>query len=136
MRSLYVEFVFRARNPFRRSGLLDRIGSWMLAVAAVTLLSYQPLDSVGHVAAEAFEAGNHSMLVRAVAAFDVLDDSLDHAPDRDHNPTAQQQVIVGLPCCAKPEAVAFAVAASTWVVSPFALPPNLVLSELFRPPRA
>lgn len=131
----YADFVFRARSSFRRSGLFDRLGSWMLVLAAVTLLSYQPLDSLGHVAAEAYEAGNHSLAVRAIAAFDVLDDTLDHAPDRDHASAAQQQVIVGLPCCAKAEAMLFVVAAKTWAVTHFVLPPNPILSELFRPPQ-
>ncbi len=108
----------------------------MLALAAVTLLSYQPLDSIGHVAAEAREAGNHSLIVRTLAAFDVLDDTLDHGPDRDHAPTTQQLVIVGLPCCTKGEAAEFAITARTWVVSHFVLPPNLIVTELFRPPRA
>lgn len=127
--------MFRARSHPRRPGVFDRLGVWLLALAAITLLSYQPLDSVGHVAAEAYEAGNHSMIVRLGAAFDVLDDTLDHAPDRDHAPTAQQQVIVGLPCCAKAEAMTFVAEAGTWIISHFALPPNQILSELFRPPR-
>lgn len=128
-------FVFRTRSHLRRPGLFDRLGSWVLALAAITLLSYQPLDSVGHVAAEAYEAGNHSMIVRLGAAFDVLDDTLDHVPDRDHAPTAQQQVIVGLPCCAKGEAIAFIAVTSNWAVAQFFLPPNQILLELFRPPR-
>lgn len=108
----------------------------MLALAALTLLLYQPLDAVGHVASEAFEAGNHSLVVRVAAAFDVLDDSLDHAPDRDHAPTVQQQIIVGLPSLAKNEPALFVVPASAWGIVDFVLPPNHILSELFRPPRA
>lgn len=134
-RSLYAYFVFRARSHPRRPSVFDRLGSWLLALAAITLLSYQPLDSVGHVAAEAYEAGNHSMIVRLGAAFDVLDDTLDHAPDRNHATTAQQQVIVGLPCCAKAEAMAFVAEAGAWAIADFILPPNQILSELFRPPR-
>ncbi|MFM5904668.1 MAG: hypothetical protein ACKORF_00985 [Micrococcales bacterium] len=127
--------MFNARSTLRRSGLFDRLGLWMLALAAITLLSYQPLDSLGHVAAEALEAGNNSLVLRAVAAFDVLDDTLDHTADRDHSPVAQQQVIIGLPCCAKAEAMVFVVAVNTWAVAHFVLPPNLILSELFRPPQ-
>lgn len=108
----------------------------MLALAALTLFLYQPLDAVGHMASEAAEAGNHSLVVRMVAAFDVLDDSLDHAPDRDHTPTVQQQVIIGLPCLAKAESALFVVLAGAWTVLDFVLPPNHILSELFRPPRA
>ncbi|NML96086.1 hypothetical protein [Novosphingobium olei] len=88
------------------------------------------------MASQAVEAGNHSLVVRVVAAFDVLDDSLDHAPDRDHTPTVQQQVIVGLPCLAKTEQVLFVALGGAWTVLDFVLPSNRILSELFRPPRA
>lgn len=105
-------------------------------LAALTLFLYQPLDAVGHVATEAYESGNHSLVVRMVAAFDVLDDSLDHAPDRDHTTTVQQQVIVGLPALAKAEPVLFVILADKWRMIDFVLPPNNILAELFRPPRA
>lgn len=124
-------------QPFRRRiGLFDRLDRWLLVFAAVALFLYQPLDAVGHVASKAYEAGNHGLLVRAVAAFDVLDDSLDHGPGRDHVPTVQQQqIIAGLPSTAMAEPVAFVAMAGTWTVIDFFLPPNLLLSELFRPPR-
>lgn len=107
----------------------------MLVLAAATLFLYQPLDALGHQASQAYKAGNHSLTIRAIASFDVLEDMLDHGPDRNHASASQQQIVAGLPCCSKAEPVLSAVLSTVWTVADFMLPPNQILSGLFRPPR-
>lgn len=104
--------------------------------AVLILFVYQPLDAAGHFASKAYQAGDHSLAVRAVAAFDVLGDSLDHDPASGKAPAAQQQIVVGLPCSLACAPLPFVAAHAAWTMLAFVLPPNQIVLELFRPPRA
>lgn len=105
-------------------------------IAMLIFLIYQPLDAAGHLASEVREGGNNSVILRAISAFDVLDDSLDGAPDRDHLPAVQQQTLTALPSWSPVELAVLVLAVPTsWPISSAFLLPNQILSELFRPPR-
>ena len=120
-----------ARRPFAH------FRGWVLAITAAIFLIYQPLDSIGHVAADAYEAGNHSLLVRVASAFDVLDDSLDHMPGRGHIGVAQPQiqVIASLPVSLNTDIPFARVSGCSWCLFDSHFARNHILSGFFRPPR-
>ncbi len=67
-----------------------RLARTLIAYLAVMLAFGRPLDDLAHVAGLEIEAGNSSPIVAFIAAFDVIDDPMDH---KDGNLEQTQLVI-------------------------------------------
>jgi len=77
-----------------RKGLRGRFARALLALVAMALAFGPPLDTAGHAASNAVAAGDSSVFMKVLSAFDVLDDPFDHLPgDR---PADKTQMVVQL----------------------------------------
>ena len=111
--------------------------SWALFALATLILSVGPsLDALGGAARAAVQAGETSTVVRLVAAFDVIDDVLDHLPGKDGGEAQQQQHVVppvGIEIA--PAATPLKAADFSWSLPAIALLASRPYEPLDRPPR-
>jgi|GEM_PF-2947234 len=71
-------------------------GRALFAVAALILSLGCSVDAVAGAAKASVEAGHGGVIVKAIAAFDVIDDALDHLPGKAGG-EPQQQLVLPLP---------------------------------------
>ena len=103
--------------------------AWALFALAALIISIGPsLDALGGAAQTAVEAGETSMVVRLVAAFDVVDDVLDHVPGKSGGEPQQQQHVVA------PTGIEIAPAATPLAPADFSWSPPDIRTLASRPP--
>lgn len=108
----------------------------MVLLVAMILAFGPPLDTAAHAASKAVEAGDTSIFLKVLSAFDVLDDPFDHLPGGLTSDKAQVVVQLALPELNEvPIGSVIAPSADPWPAPPSVwssrLPPPLE-----RPPRA
>lgn len=117
---------------------LRKIAAQLMFACAALVLTFGPtVDAVAGAARMAVEAGHAGGFLKALAAFDVIDDTLDHLPGKLVGEAQQQHLAVPLP----PPVVADAGAPSAAPARGWALRPAKPLASrpsesLERPPRA
>lgn len=107
-----------------------------MALIAMLLAFGPPLDTAAHVASQAVEAGDSSPILKFVAAFDVLDDALDHLPGDGPGKPAQIVITMAMPT---PVLASFAIVHEEPVEHGLTTPElfaSQTLPPLDRPPRA
>lgn len=118
------------------SGLRRIFAHAVYAVAAFILSLGPSVDAGAGVANAAVEAGASSSALKLIAAFDVIDDTLDHLPGKSGEPQ-QQQLMAPISSPMTVVAVAMRSAEDCGWASPgVAALASCVPDRLDRPPRA
>lgn len=107
-----------------------------MALLAMLLAFGPPMDAAAHVAAQAVAAGDNSPVMTFVAAFDVLDDVLDHLPGDNPNKPAQIVITMAIPAPVLASLVVIHQAPIEHQLAMTEAVRTLALSPLDRPPRA
>lgn len=120
-----------SRRDFRYS-----VVRFAVLVAAVMLTFAPSLDAAAFVAKQDSQSGHQTRIERILSACDVVDDSLDHFPDRNRPAVDHQVSLVALPCAERPPMSCIAPQRSRWAISQSLTLPDQTTSGMFRPPRA
>ena len=107
----------------------------LLALALAIFCIYQPLDAAADMASQLYNAGDHNLSVRSLAAFDTIDDGLDHIVHSNGHAAHAQIPLVGLPCAISEALPIPAPAKTLWFPAICRPLLNRAQSPPFYPPR-